>query len=88
MAIETDKKLDPKLKAHPNKYIDQRIIEASRQVCDSLNKKIKAVDTTVHRAEFKANKNRCVIISSKGARDMAYPPLLLSTGARSIGIEV
>ncbi len=87
MAVETDKKLDPKLKAHLNKYIDQRIIEASRQVCNSLNKKIKAVDTKVHEVELKANKNRCTIIASKGTLDMAYPPLLLATGARSMGIE-
>jgi len=87
MAMEMDKELDPKLKAYLNKYIDQRIVEASRQVYDSVNKKIKTVETKVHEVELKTQKNRCAIIASKGTLDMAYPPLLLATGARSMGIE-
>jgi len=82
-----DKELDPNLKAYLNKYIDQRIVEASHQVYDAVNKKIKAVETKVHEVELKAQKNRCAIIASKGTLDMAYPPLLLATGARSMGIE-
>ena len=87
MAMDMDKELDPKLKAYLNKYIDQRIVEASRQVYDSVNKKIKTVETKVHEVELKTQKNRCAIIASKGTLDMAYPPLLLATGARSMGIE-
>ena len=87
MAINLDKDLDPKLKAYLSKYIDQRIVEASRQVYDAVNKKIAAVETKVHEVELKAHKNRCAIIASKGTLDMAYPPLLLATGARSMGIE-
>ena len=87
MAIDLDKELDPKLKAYLNKYIDQRIIEASRQVYDAVGKKIKAVEGKVHEVELKALKNRCAIVASKGTLDMAYPPLLLATGARSMGIE-
>ncbi len=87
MAIELDKEFDPKLRAQVNAYIDQRIVEASRQVYDSLTKKIKAVEGKVHEVELKARKNRAAIIASKGTLDMAYPPLLLATGARSMGIE-
>lgn len=87
MAMDMDRELDPKLKAYLNKYIDQRIVEASRQVYDSVNKKIKSVETKVHEVELKTQKNRCAIIASKGTLDMAYPPLLLATGARSMGIE-
>jgi peroxiredoxin family protein len=87
MAIDFDKELDPKLKAAINKYIDQRIVEASRQVYDAVNKKIKTVEDRVHGVELKTHKNRCAIIASKGTLDMAYPPLLLATGARSMGIE-
>jgi len=87
MPINLDKDVDPKLKAYLNKYIDQRIMEASRQVYDAVNKKIKTVEDKVHSVELKAHKNRCAIIASKGTLDMAYPPLLLATGARSMGIE-
>ncbi len=87
MAHEPDKELDPKLRAHLNKYIDRRIVEASRQIYDSLNKKIKTVEGKVHEVELKTRKNRAAIIASKGTLDMAYPPLLLATGARSMGIE-
>ncbi len=79
--------LDPKLKASINKYVDQRIVEASRQLYDALNKKITSVETTLHEVERKTIRNRCAIIASKGTLDMAYPPLLLATGARSMGIE-
>lgn len=87
MAINLDRELDPQLKSYLNKYIDQRIVEASRQVYDALNKKIRTVEGKVHEVELKANKNRAAIIASKGTLDMAYPPLLLATGARSMGIE-
>jgi peroxiredoxin family protein len=87
MTIDMDKDLDPKLRASVNKYIDQRIVEASRQVYDACNKKISALEGKVHEVELKASKNRCAIIASKGTLDMAYPPLLLATGARSMGIE-
>lgn len=87
MALDLDTELDPKLKAYLNKYIDQRIVEASRQVYDAVTKKIKAVEGKVHEVELKAHKNRCAIIASKGTLDMAYPPLLLATGARSMGID-
>ncbi|MGE5174616.1 MAG: DsrE/DsrF/DrsH-like family protein [Betaproteobacteria bacterium] len=87
MTIDQDKELDPKLKAYLNKYIDQRIIEASRQIYDAVNKKIKTVEDRVHGVELKTLKNRAAIIASKGTLDMAYPPLLLATGARSMGIE-
>lgn len=87
MGMNSEKDLDPKLKAYLNKYIDQRIIEASRQVYDSLNRKIRTVEGRLHDTELKANRNRVAIIASKGTLDMAYPPLLLATGARSMGIE-
>jgi peroxiredoxin family protein len=84
---ELDKELDPKLKASINKYVDQRIVDASRQLYDALHKKIKAVESKVQEVEQKTARNRCAIIASKGTLDMAYPPLLLATGARSMGIE-
>lgn len=87
MTIDQDKELDPKIKAYLNKYIDQRIVEASRQLYDAVNKKIKTVEDKVHGVELKTHKNRAAIIASKGTLDMAYPPLLLATGARSMGIE-
>jgi peroxiredoxin family protein len=87
MALDPDTELDPKLKAYLNKYIDQRIVEASRQIYDAVTTKIKAVEGKVHEVELKAHKNRCAIIASKGTLDMAYPPLLLATGARSMGID-
>ncbi len=86
-AIELEKDVDPKLRSYLNQYIDQRIVEASKQIYDSLNKKIKAVEAKVHEVEQKAVKNRAAIIASKGTLDMAYPPLLLATGATSLGIE-
>lgn len=78
---------DPKVQAYINQYIDQRIIGASRQIYDSLTKQIRAVDDKVQQVEKKAAKNRVAIIASKGTLDMAYPPLLLATTARSMGIE-
>lgn len=87
MAIDLGKELDPKLKAYVNAYVDRRIVEASRQVYEAINKKIKTVETKVNEIELSAQKNRCAIIASKGTLDMAYPPLLLATGARSMGIE-
>ena len=78
---------DPKVQAYINQYIDQRIIGASRQLYDSLTKQIKAIDTKVQQVEQKSVKNRIAIIASKGTLDMAYPPLLLATTARSMGIE-
>ena len=87
MAIGLDKDLDPKMKAYLNSYIDQRIIEASRQIYDAVTKKIKNVETQVQEVSTKNSKNRAAIIASKGTLDMAYPPLLLATGARSMGIE-
>ncbi len=82
-----DGDLDPKMKAAVNKYVDQRIIEASRQVYEALSKKIAAAEDKIHAMELKVRKNRAAIIASKGTLDMAYPPLLLATGARSMGIE-
>jgi predicted DNA binding CopG/RHH family protein len=79
MSINLDKELDPKLKAYLNKHIDQRIVEASRQVYDAVNKKIKAVETKINEVDLKATKNRAAIVASKGTLDMAYPPLLLAT---------
>jgi peroxiredoxin family protein len=87
MSFDLEKELDPKLKAYLNKYIDQRIVDASRQLYEAMNKKVKAVEAKVHEVELKAHKNRVAIIASKGTLDMAYPPLLLATGARSMGIE-
>ncbi len=84
---ELDKELDPKLKAAISKYVDQRVVGASRQIYDALSKKIKTVETKLHEVEQKTTRNRCAIIASKGTLDMAYPPLLLATGARSMGIE-
>jgi peroxiredoxin family protein len=87
MAIGLGKELDPALKAYVNAYVDRRIVEASRQVYEAVSKKIKTVETKVREVELTAQKNRCAIIASKGTLDMAYPPLLLATGARSMGIE-
>ena len=78
---------DPKVQSYLNQYIDRRIIGASRQLFDALNKKIKAVEDKVVQVEQKAVKNRIALIASKGTLDMAYPPLLLATTARSMGIE-
>jgi peroxiredoxin family protein len=87
MTINGNNELDPKLKAQLNKYIDQRIVDASRQVYDAVNRKIKTVESKVQEIERNTSKNRAAIIASKGTLDMAYPPLLLATGARSMGIE-
>lgn len=87
MALDLDNELDPKLRAYLNKYIDQRIVDASRQVYEAVNKKVKAVENKVAEIERKGQKNRVAIIASKGTLDMAYPPMLLATGARSMGIE-
>ncbi len=87
MVMDLDRELDPKLTSYVNKYIDRRIVEASRQVYDAINKKIIVVEGKVHEVAQKAQKNRAAIIASKGTLDMAYPPLLLATGARSMGIE-
>ena len=87
MAIELEKELDPKLRAHLNKYIDQRIVEASRQIYDSLNKKIKTVEGKVQEVEHKGVSSRVALIASKGTLDMAYAPLLIATGAQSLGFN-
>jgi len=79
--------MDPKMRDSLNAYIDQRIVEASRQLYDNLNNKIKTVESKVQDVERKTVRNRAAIIASKGTLDMAYPPLLLATGARSMGIE-
>ena len=84
MASELARELDT---SSLNKYIDQRIIQASKQIYDSLLNKIKTLEGKLHEVELKSNKNRAAIIASKGTLDMAYPPLLLATGARSMGIE-
>jgi len=78
---------DPKVQEYLNQYIDRRIVGASRQLYDGLTKKIKTVEDKVLDVEKKAVKNRVAIIASKGTLDMAYPPLLLATTARSMGIE-
>lgn len=83
-----EKEIDPKLKAYLNKYIDQRIVEASRQVYDAINKKITAVDSKIQPLQQQTtNANRVAIIASKGTLDMAYAPLLIATGAQSIGLQ-
>ncbi|MDH4161738.1 MAG: DsrE/DsrF/DrsH-like family protein [Nitrospirota bacterium] len=41
----------------------------------------------MQQVEAKAVKNRVAVVASKGTLDMAYPPLLLATTARSMGIE-
>jgi len=87
MGFDIEKELDPKLKAYLNHYIDQRIVDASRQVYEAMNKKVKSVEARVQEVEHKTRRNRAAIIASKGTLDMAYPPLLLATGARSMGIE-
>ncbi len=87
MAYDTGQELDPKLREYLNRYIDSRIIGASKQLYDGLNKKIKAVEDKIHQVEAKTVKNRVAIVASKGTLDMAYPPLLLATTARSMGLE-
>ncbi len=79
--------LDSELSSQLKKYIDDRIIDASRQLYTALNKKITGIENKVIDVEAKTRKNRVAIVASKGTLDMAYPPLLLATGARSLGIE-
>ena len=67
--------------------VDRRIVSASKQLYDGLTRKIKTVEDRVHQVEAKAVRNRVAIVASKGTLDMAYPPLLLATTARSMGIE-
>ncbi len=67
--------------------IDRRIVGATKQIYASLSKKIKSVEDKVIQVEQKTLKNRVAIIASKGTLDMAYPPLLLATTARSMGLE-
>lgn len=69
------------------KVVDRRLIGASRQLYDGLNKKIKAVEEKIEQAAKSSSKNRMAIVASKGTLDMAYPPLLLATTARSMGID-
>lgn len=87
MAYDIGQDLDPKLKEYVNKYVDARIIGTSRQLYDGLTRKIKAVEDKVQQVELKTVKNRVAIVASKGTLDMAYPPLLLATTARSMGID-
>ena len=67
--------------------VDRRLVGASKQLYDGLSRKIRAVEDKVHEVEAKAVKNRVAIVASKGTLDMAYPPLLLATTARSMGID-
>ena len=67
--------------------VDRRIVGASKQLYDGLSKKIKTVEDRVQQVEAKAIKNRVAIVASKGTLDMAYPPLLLATTARSMNID-
>jgi len=87
MSTETVPELDPKLQEYLNKYIDRRIVTAGREIYQALNKKVKGIEDRMTDVESKAQKNRAAIIASKGTLDMAYPPLLLATGARSMGLE-
>ena len=87
MAIELDRDLDPKLKAYLNKYIDTRIVQASRQLYDALTRKISAVENKVNAVQQNANSNRVAIVASKGTLDMAYAPLLIASGAQSLGFD-
>jgi peroxiredoxin family protein len=81
--------IDRRLQESSNmtKQIDHRIVGATKQIYDSLNKKIKTIEEKVVQVEQKTAKNRVAIVASKGTLDMAYPPLLLATTARSMGIE-
>lgn len=88
MALDLDRDLDPKLKAYLNKYIDTRIVQASRQLYDAITKKITAVESKVQAVQQGANSNRVAIVASKGTLDMAYAPLLIATGAQSLGFDV
>ncbi len=67
--------------------IDKRIVGATKQIYESLNRKIKSVEDKVVQVEQKTLKNRVALVASKGTLDMAYPPLLLATTARSMGLE-
>lgn len=67
--------------------VDRRIVGASRQLYDGLTRKIKAVEEKVDQAAAQAAKNSLAVVASKGTLDMAYPPLLLATTARSMGME-
>ena len=87
MSTQTVPELDPKLQEYLNKYIDRRIVTAGREIYQALNKKVKGIEDRMTDVESKAQKNRAAIIASKGTLDMAYPPLLLATGARSMGLE-
>ncbi len=87
MSTQTVPELDPKMQEYLNKYIDQRIVMAGREIYQALNKKVKGVEDRMTDVESKVQKNRAAIIASKGTLDMAYPPLLLATGARSMGLE-
>jgi peroxiredoxin family protein len=67
--------------------VDKRLVSASKQLYDGLNKKIKAVEDKIDQAQTKAAKNSLAVVASKGTLDMAYPPLLLATTARSMGMD-
>jgi len=68
--------LSPELR----RYIDQRIVQASRKLYEHFTEEIRRVKEGMP-------KPRMAIIASKGTLDMAYPPLLLATTARSMGLE-
>ena len=63
------------------RFVDDRIVEATRKLYDNINPRIEELKKKL------ANQNRMAIIASKGSLDMAYPPLILATTARSMGLE-
>ena len=67
--------------------VDRRLVGASKQLYDGLSKKIKAVEDKLEQARSKTAKNSLAVVASKGTLDMAYPPLLLATTARSMGMD-
>jgi peroxiredoxin family protein len=73
--------------AATTQVVDRRIVGASRQLYEGLTRKIKAVEDKVDQVEKKTVQNRLAVVASKGTLDMAYPPLLLATTARSMGID-
>ncbi len=87
MKTAPDAFLDSNIQAYINQQVDKRIVSASKQLFEALTRKINAVDDKVRHIEAKTVKNRVAIVASKGTLDMAYPPLLLATTARSMGLE-
>ena len=82
--------IDPIVKLYIDKFVSERIsraFEAPKRHFAAMQRQMKAMEERMEEVERRAGRKRAALIASKGTLDMAYPPLLLATGALSMGIE-